>query len=655
MINKLTVLSCCLIFALAFSLQAQTMDYKSGYKFPVADVDSVLSGLASVRGSDLHPNPLGNGVAAFAVTNYNYNGYIHVFKNSGNDSMELVWTSPEFESNGGGSHPRFVKWGDLDNDGTIELIAPFDGNGIAIFEWDGVADSWNFGDAPARIIANPLFPVYPDSAAAYHNVEFMDIDDIDGDGQQELVLANNSTGTDFDRYYIFSISGQYATGNPGFSVVTREGHWPRNDVYANYGGGTPYGAVIANLDGEGSKEIIFHNWNYGHVTPVRSTGFDTYELADTTGGSTQNGRDGVSNHFIYGTYPTDAVSLGGGSAYDIDGDGREEVYIPLYSAPISGDVMMVHYEEGDDLSKIDSTNIFHLDLSDVYGSSSLYGRPGIGDFDDDQKPNLYFAGRHNEYIVSSEFQGGDKTDPANWVNEIIYTGDDLDSKILRRITTTTDSDGIVTIDSALQEDVEGTIAMKISANYSDFDNDGFEDIIMPSQAWTDSIDVNEYTWIRDTAYTIYDTMYANTDSMAIDTVDFAFSIYDSLEYKIEEPVRVGIRFLESSVMATGLESRDLTVITPKDYKLRQNYPNPFNPETTIEFVLPIRKKISLTIYNSIGQKVKTLINDEFFSPGSHEKLWDGTNDAGVKVATGMYVYELSFGNFTKSRRMMLIK
>jgi flagellar hook assembly protein FlgD len=143
--------------------------------------------------------------------------------------------------------------------------------------------------------------------------------------------------------------------------------------------------------------------------------------------------------------------------------------------------------------------------------------------------------------------------------------------------------------------------------------------------------------------------------MKIDTVDISKSLYDTLATKIVEPNRIGVRFLESSVMATGLESKDLTVITPKDYKLKQNYPNPFNPETSIEFILPVKKKITLTIYNSIGQKVKTLINDQIYSPGSHTMQWNGTNEAGNKVATGMYIYELKFGNFSKSKRMMLIK
>ncbi|WP_457566131.1 T9SS type A sorting domain-containing protein, partial [Caldithrix abyssi] len=105
---------------------------------------------------------------------------------------------------------------------------------------------------------------------------------------------------------------------------------------------------------------------------------------------------------------------------------------------------------------------------------------------------------------------------------------------------------------------------------------------------------------------------------------------------------------------TGIEN-NWKVITAEDYVLKQNYPNPFNPTTTIEFYLPIKKQISLTIYNALGQKVKTLINNEVLSAGNHALQWDGTNDAGAKVASGMYIYELKYGNFKQQKRMMLMK
>lgn len=99
----------------------------------------------------------------------------------------------------------------------------------------------------------------------------------------------------------------------------------------------------------------------------------------------------------------------------------------------------------------------------------------------------------------------------------------------------------------------------------------------------------------------------------------------------------------------------ISVITPEDYRLAQNYPNPFNPSTTIEFALPINKQISLGVYNMLGQKVKTLVDNESYTAGTYQVQWDGTNQNGQKVASGVYVYRLTFGNFSKSMRMNLVR
>ncbi len=646
MMKKYTVLISGIVLFLALSLFGQTMTYKTGYQFPALNasstqMDSILNGLSSIRGMDYNANPLGDNVPAFAVTNYHGNGFIHVFKMAGNDSMELVWTSPAFDSLGGSSRPRFVKWADLDGDGRIELLAPFNQNGIAIFEWDGVPGSWNFGDKPAQIIGDPLYAMSPDSGVTYCSVEFLDVGDFDGDNRQELAFANNSNGSDFDRYYIFSIEGDFSTGDPGFSSVKREAMFRKNaGDYASYGGGTPYAVIGADLNGDGQKEMIFHNWNYGHVTPVRSTGADTYALADT------------AHKYVYGNYPDDCVSLGGGTAFDVNGDGTEEVFIPLYSA--NGLVEMVHYGKDSSVAKIDSNNVYMIDMRPGEDKRfDFFGRAGYGDWDQDGKPNIYVAGRHGDYVMTAEFQGGDLTDSTQWEISTLYDGLGLDSTIYSAIEIT-DSAGVVDSVFTLQANSEGTIAMKLYGAYTDFDRDSYEDILIPTQAWKDSIDITKHVWLKDTSYVVYDTLFAGTDSMTIDTVNITEPVYETTAYKEVEPHRISFRMIESSII-NGIEAKDVTVISPNDYKLKQNYPNPFNPTTTIEFYLPVKKRISLTVYNALGQKIKTLVDNQTLSRGSHIAQWNATNAAGKKVASGMYIYELKYGNFTQHKRMMLLK
>jgi flagellar hook assembly protein FlgD len=88
--------------------------------------------------------------------------------------------------------------------------------------------------------------------------------------------------------------------------------------------------------------------------------------------------------------------------------------------------------------------------------------------------------------------------------------------------------------------------------------------------------------------------------------------------------------------------------------LAQNYPNPFNPSTRIRYSLARNSQVSLSIYNVAGQLVKTLVNDTR-TAGPHAVTWDGRDDRGVPVASGVYFYRLVAGDFTKTRKLTLLK
>lgn len=103
---------------------------------------------------------------------------------------------------------------------------------------------------------------------------------------------------------------------------------------------------------------------------------------------------------------------------------------------------------------------------------------------------------------------------------------------------------------------------------------------------------------------------------------------------------------------TGVNSP--VVSTPLTYELQQNFPNPFNPETRLYFSLPETQDVQLVIYNMLGQKVRTLV-DERVSMGRHVVNWDGRNDAGVLVPTGIYIYRIKAGDFIDHKKMTLMK
>ena len=94
---------------------------------------------------------------------------------------------------------------------------------------------------------------------------------------------------------------------------------------------------------------------------------------------------------------------------------------------------------------------------------------------------------------------------------------------------------------------------------------------------------------------------------------------------------------------------------PTEFALLQNYPNPFNPSTTIQYQLKESVNVSITIYNIVGQKIATLV-DEKQSAGSYSLMWNAMDDYNNRVSTGIYFYRINAGNnFVETKKMMLIK
>jgi len=99
---------------------------------------------------------------------------------------------------------------------------------------------------------------------------------------------------------------------------------------------------------------------------------------------------------------------------------------------------------------------------------------------------------------------------------------------------------------------------------------------------------------------------------------------------------------------------DESDLLPEHFELRQNYPNPFNPQTEIRFSLPEHSHVNLSIYNTAGQKVATLL-DRSMPAGEHVARWSGIGDNGRNVATGVYFYRLLAEDFSDSKKMVLLK
>ena len=135
------------------------------------------------------------------------------------------------------------------------------------------------------------------------------------------------------------------------------------------------------------------------------------------------------------------------------------------------------------------------------------------------------------------------------------------------------------------------------------------------------------------------------------------SVYDMKIHDSEYYLAIGTHARSMYKMnlssITGIEDTGEGQIG-KTFHLKQNYPNPFNPTTTIPYSLSRHSNIRLSIYNTLGQEIRTLVNQQQ-PAGNYQVIWNGRDNLGNAVASGIYIYRLNAGDFTQTRRLTFIK
>ena len=111
--------------------------------------------------------------------------------------------------------------------------------------------------------------------------------------------------------------------------------------------------------------------------------------------------------------------------------------------------------------------------------------------------------------------------------------------------------------------------------------------------------------------------------------------------------------LEDLIHST-LHSTEYSDKNPKSFSITQNYPNPFNPRTVIRYNVPITSQVNITIYNVKGEIITNLVN-QYQMAGSRFVNWNATNSTGQTVPAGVYLYKIVPGDFTQTKKMMLLK
>ncbi|MFC1484026.1 FG-GAP-like repeat-containing protein [Candidatus Neomarinimicrobiota bacterium] len=409
------------------------------------------------------------------VTDYSYGCRVHAFEASGTDTLALIWSSAQVDTGYVYSNARWVQTGDLDGDGNGEVIF-FAGDrwwypddpesavsGMYIYEWDGSDNG--FGTEPAFFFS--LFTGLNDTIRDVR-IEHFSVGDLDGDGQDEMVLAINGasdplygskTGTNFseDRFTVLSIDGDIGSG---FESVVEEYSVAPRDVDKDgtrenaLGGGSPLGALIVDTDGDGKKEVAAFSWNSLSLFFFESDTADSYTLGDTT-------------YYWLNTGHGDEWTLAP-TAGDIDGDGDDEVFVAGYG---DGRVYVIDDQDGDATHLIDST-----ETACIYTGANVGG--SVSDLPYfDTGPTLFFGGSAagTGDIAMFKFTGTDPLDSLSW-----------------------------TVSWSKTDSAAGGTAHKIYAG-ADLDDDNYGEIVLGYQSVADSVE------FIDTTVTPWDTSMVAKD------------------------------------------------------------------------------------------------------------------------------------------------
>lgn len=547
-----------------------------------------------------NPDLDGDGLPEIIVTEYRDGGRVYVFEVVSNNRVEYVWGSPRLTPgrSGGGQTPRIVSAGDFDNNGRMEIVFEigFAANDTTDLKYRGIY-FYEFTGTDNDYGTEPIYKIeYPDIDPNFANVSVgrtenpLIIQDIDGDGKNELIFTPRAFSFDVANAYILEIeSGTFAAGDASLKV-----EYVFTDMARALSGGldgyVPVGAVVGNVDLDDNLEIVVAGWTSigtgAGIGFVEVEGPDSYRPGSVVP---------ISSGSIF------AVKAG---VHIVEANGERAVIIGGRSDVDNNTYIIDNIISDDFVSPGDVKVLFP-------NSGVAFSITAVGDQD-------HGAGSDGfDFYYST----------GNEIRNIEYNG----SGALANATSYTNYGriGMFNLDEAYDVS-DGLFDALYVIPGMDLDRDGNREVVTSYKGACggtgppDSLGGEQF--IQNT---------------------FAIFVFEWGDSTLTPQL--------TPTTDVKQDPRQWVLITPEDYQLEQNYPNPFNPETTIRFTLPLNKTVSLRIYNTLGQEVRTLVDNRELPEGTHSVKWDGRDNSGVPVASGTYVYKLVFGNFSKTKTMTLLR
>ncbi len=505
--------------------------------------------------------------------------------------------------------------------------------------------------------------------------------DFDGDGNMEFFYVTDETGPN---------SGlDHGTSNAVYLYEYNPSTGNYDLIWQYSAGAFSWAsfptACVADLDGDGNKELVL-GIPYSSNQPTADANPDRMVVFEGEPG--KGLPDVPTATWNFEAPPATNTRPSAMAAGDIDGDGKDELAVGFRKWPsAAGSALMICSLDGDFSGIFTAWKIEAIDTTSGYGSDysaditdvdndghkealfSIFSGSGPQVFYEATGPDTYEKHVLDFYTYKT-IQGASHFDANNDGKQEVVLGRTNGTIALDVGITdlaTADSTNTPIVATVEPGGIRGLAA-------GDFDKDGNGDIFIGGN-YAGSVWRMEYKGsgdVGDSASYTYTKVF-NTDTARgarIYDISFPGDSEDQLEgytsndmdgdgnpellVAVEDGDSLQPRFylLEAANGGTVVETKPMTLV--RNYELNQNYPNPFNPTTEISYSLKKAGRVTITIYNALGEKVRTLVNEQK-APGSYKVMWDATSDAGVRVPSGVYYCSLHVNNFKATRQMVLMK